>query len=119
MGASFIVVGALVPMAPNFGGIIVAIAFAIGGFGNAMRNVAVRTILHSSVAPEFHGRAVALYGSGARVAKASGFLVGGSLGASRVLLAYLISGAVAVLAAAAGAVIARGDLGSGCPDDQR
>lgn len=103
MAAAFLSIGLIGLAADALSIPVVTIAFLVGGFGNAIYNVAVRTILHTKVPAALHGRAAALYGTGTRAAEASGFLVGGFLGASRVLVAYTVSGVAALASALAGA----------------
>lgn len=81
---------------------LVASVFFVGGLGNALYNVSVRTILHLEIPEVLHGRAAAIYGAGTRCAEASGFIMGGWLGPARVLTAYTLSGLGALAAAFGG-----------------
>ncbi|RUN74580.1 hypothetical protein EJC47_20880 [Sphingomonas sp. TF3] len=104
IAASFLAIGLTGALAPSLPLAVVAMAFLIGGAGNAIYNVSVRTILHTTVRPELHGRAAALYGAGTRISEGSGFAIGGLLGPARVLIAYILSGVVALVAAGGGSI---------------
>ncbi|GFE77272.1 MFS transporter [Novosphingobium sp. TCA1] len=108
MAASFLMISLAGLFLPDLPTAIVALAFLVGGFGNAIYNISVRTILHTDVPPALHGRAAALYGTGIRVSETAGYFAGGLLGPARVILAYSISGIAALGAALTGSTATRG-----------
>lgn len=107
IAVSFLTIGLTGTLAASLSVAAVAVAFLIGGAGNAIYNVSVRTILHTTVTPELHGRAAALYGAGTRISEGGGFAIGGLLGPARVLTAYILSGIVALVAAGVGSIAHR------------
>jgi MFS family permease len=78
-------------------------AYAVGGAGQGLKNVLVRTLIHERVPERLHGRAYAAYNAlrnGAElVALAGGGLLVSAVGAR---LTLLLAGAIPVLAALAG-----------------
>lgn len=107
IAVSFLTIGLTGTLAPSLPMAAVAMAFLIGGAGNAIYNVSVRTILHTTVKPELHGRAAALYGAGTRISEGGGFAIGGLLGPARVLTAYILSGVAALAVAGVGSIAHR------------
>jgi MFS family permease len=81
----------------------VLVAYAVGGAGQGLKNVLIRTLIHERVPERLHGRAYAAYNglrNGAElVALAGGGLLVSAIGARWTLL---LAGALPVLAALAG-----------------
>lgn len=85
----------------------VALAFIVGGGANSVHNVAVRTMLQEEAPADSHGKVAAIYVAATRSATIAGFLAGGLFVPSSAFTAYVVGGALGVVAGFVGWLIFR------------
>jgi len=101
MGATMLAIG--IGTATMAGGLVlVGIAFIIGGAANSAHNVAVRTMLQREAPTDAHGKVAAIYSAGTSSAGILGYMTGGFFAPDRAIHAYVLGGALGVLAGLAG-----------------
>lgn len=99
IGISFLVSGTFPTLS------VVAVAFLLGGAANGLHNVAIRTLIHTQVPEQLHGRAFAAYVALTNVAVVIGFTVGGPFAVHWSRVVYLISGTLTAVAGVSGLAI--------------
>jgi MFS family permease len=97
MGATMLAIGLVT--ATMMGGLLfVGIAFLIGGAANSAHNVAVRTMLQREAPAGAHGKVAAIYSAGTSSASILGYMTGGLFAPNGAIDAYILGGALGVLA---------------------
>lgn len=104
MGAPLISLALLVVGSIPLALVFVA-AFLVGGFGNGLRNTAVRNTIHHFVPEDQQGQVWAYYGAVANVCVTLGYLLGTPWGvlASRTIV--ILSGVIPLAATLAGPLV--------------
>lgn len=105
MGAMMLaigIVGGIAGMTMTFGLVVVGIAFVIGGAANSVHNVAVRTMLQREAPAGAHGKVAAIYSAATSSAGILGYMAGGMLMPTGAIDAYLLGGALGVVAGGVG-----------------
>jgi hypothetical protein len=101
MGGTMLAIG--IGTATMIGSLVfVGIAFVIGGAANSAHNVAVRTLLQREAPAKAHGKVAALYSAGTSSAGILGYMTGGLFAPNGAINAYILGGALGVLAGLAG-----------------
>ncbi|RMB55643.1 MFS transporter [Sphingomonas sp. PP-CE-3A-406] len=105
MGAMMLaigVVGGIAGMTMTSGLVVVGIAFVIGGAANSVHNVAVRTMLQREAPAGAHGKVAAIYSAATSSAGILGYMAGGMFMPTGAIDAYLLGGALGVVAGGLG-----------------
>ncbi|WP_231420348.1 MULTISPECIES: MFS transporter [unclassified Sphingomonas] len=105
MGAMMLaigVVGGIAGMTMTFGLVVVGITFVIGGAANSVHNVAVRTMLQREAPAGAHGKVAAIYSAATSSAGILGYMAGGMFMPTGAIDAYLLGGALGVVAGGLG-----------------
>ncbi|WP_243645610.1 MFS transporter [Sphingomonas sp. PP-CE-1G-424] len=105
MGAMMLaigVVGGIAGMTMTSGLVVVGIAFVIGGAANSVHNVAVRTMLQREAPAGAHGKVAAIYSAVTSSAGILGYMAGGMFMPTGAIDAYLLGGALGVVAGGVG-----------------
>lgn len=105
MGAMMLaigVVGGIAGMTMTSGLVAVGIAFVIGGAANSVHNVAVRTMLQREAPAGAHGKVAAIYSAATSSAGILGYMAGGMFIPTGAIDAYLLGGALGVVAGGVG-----------------
>jgi MFS family permease len=87
--------------------VVIAVAFVLGGFGNGLHNVGVRTTIHRHVAADAHGRAWATYTALANLCVTVGYLLGTPTGLVGSRSVIVISGTLALTVTVVSALLLR------------
>ena len=77
--------------------IVIAIAFLIGGIGNGLHNISVRNTIYDIYPKGQFGRAYSFYQLIARTGSVIGYVTGGMFIGSLSVVAYIVSGIIAIL----------------------
>lgn len=101
MGATMLTIGICTGTMAG-GLVLVGIAFLVGGAANSAHNVAVRTMLQREAPADAHGKVAAIYSAGTSSAGILGYMTGGFFAPDRAIHAYVLGGALGVLAGLAG-----------------
>jgi predicted MFS family arabinose efflux permease len=101
MGATMLAIG-IMPIVKLSGLFGVGGAFIMGGAANSVHNVSVRTMLQREAPADAHGKVAAIYLTATRTATIIGFLIGGLFVPGSAYTAYLLGGALAIIAGGAG-----------------
>ncbi|MFD1951661.1 MFS transporter [Sphingomonas arantia] len=97
MGATMLAIG-VAGTTMVAGLMLVGIAFVIGGGANSAHNVAVRTMLQQEAPPGARGKVAAIYGAATSTASILGYMTGGLFTPDNATGAYVLGGALGVLA---------------------
>lgn len=101
MGGTMLAIG-IAGMTMMGGLVFVGIAFVIGGAANSAHNVAVRTMLQREAPAGAHGKVAAIYSAGTSSAGILGYMTGGLFAPNGAISAYILGGALGVMAGLAG-----------------
>lgn len=101
MGGTMLAIG-IAGMTMIGGLVFVGIAFVIGGAANSAHNVAVRTMLQREAPAGAHGKVAAIYSAGTSSAGILGYMTGGLFAPDGAINAYILGGALGVVAGLAG-----------------
>ena len=104
MGGMMLAIG-VAGMTMMAGLVLVGIAFVIGGAANSVHNVAVRTMLQREAPAGAHGKVAAIYGAATSTASILGYMTGGLFTPNSAINAYVLGGALGVLAGLAGLLL--------------
>ena len=105
MGAMMLaigIVGGIAGMTMTSGLVVVGIVFVIGGAANSVHNVAVRTMLQREAPAGAHGKVAAIYSAATSSAGILGYMAGGMFMPTGAIAAYLLGGALGVVAGGVG-----------------
>jgi MFS family permease len=101
MGATMLAIG--IGITTMIGSLVfVGIAFIIGGAANSAHNVAVRTMLQREAPSGAHGKVAAIYSAVTSSAGILGYMTGGLFAPNGAIHAYILGGALGVVAGLVG-----------------
>ena len=101
MGATMLAIG-IATLTVTGGLIFIGAVFAVGGSANSIQNVAVRTMLQREAPTESRGKVAAMYSAGTSAACLLGYMTGGLFTPNNAVSAYVVGGAIGVLAGVGG-----------------